>query len=1201
MTNRLKTLELQGYKTFASRTVFEFPGQITAIVGPNGSGKSNIADAIRWVLGEQSYTLLRGRKTEDMIFAGSELRSRASMASAMITFENEDGWLPIDYAEVSIARRAYRDGQNEYLLNGQRVRLKEISEILAQSGLAERTYTIIGQGLVDAALSLRPEERRKFFEEAAGIGLYRSRREEALNRLEQTRRNLERVQDILSELEPRLKSLEKQAARVVEYERIKADLRLLLREWYGFQWQRLQKELTHAREVLTVQENRLHQARQQSQQVEKRVQDIRFQIQRLREVLNEWHTQSAEVHRQREEINRVLAVLDERQRSLNEQKMTTQHDLARLEEEKQQHRKRVQAVEEEITAHQSALVESKHQAAGAQTAFAEMKSRRDRVEGEARELRKKLTRLETQQVELNARQRELIHRLERLEGEASRLGQQIPHLTDALLRSESELQGVQQALDALAGKRQQVQDALQILQKKQRHLEENRSQLHEQQNAFRAELARKQAERKVLEQADKNLSGLGQGVKLIMTAAEQRQIRGEIHPISRLIEAPAELATALAAVLGDRLEGMAAESDVEPEEVLQFLENTEKGRAVLFPLEWLRGESHYPAPQEENVIGNAAELVYYPPAMSKLVRLLLGKVWIVRDRKTARRLISSQPPDLRIVTLQGEVFFGSGEVRAGKESRAEIISRPRQLKELSEEIHNLEERLAEGDARLFENQKQREALEQQRRAIEEDLEEAREQEKQQQRNLQKISMQAEQFRQKLNWQQSQLEQHKQQIHSSQKEIKDLTAQINALKRESQQAESDLREKQRELNSLVLDDLQAQLIHWNTQVSVMERALQDTQRRLNDFRQALERNEQQQQSYRERLNQLDRLFAELEEEKDRRKTEATHLNQAIDEVQSKIQPAEKELKEMESKYDELQKDLSAAQQNTAVVERHATQAQLEFGRLRENLESLRRRIEEDFGLVAFEYQSEVSGPTPLPLEGMVEQLPAVREISPDLEENINRQRSQLRRLGAINPDAHAEYLSVKERYEFLVQQVTDLKKADQDLREIIAELDSLMKTEFRKTFDAVAAEFKENFARLFGGGSARLVLENEENPTEGGIDIEARLPGRREQGLSLLSGGERSLTAVALIFSLLKVSPTPFCVLDEVDAMLDEANVGRFCELLEELSHNTQFIVITHNRNTVQVADVIYGVTMGKDTASQVISLRLDEVGEEMVR
>src|SRR5512138_970487 len=267
-TPRLKSLELHGYKTFASRIQFEFPGIITAVVGPNGSGKSNIADSLRWVLGEQSFSLLRGRKTEDMIYSGSEQRPRAGMASATIIFDNTDGWLPIDFGEVALTRRAYRDGQNEYLLNGQRVRLKEIHELLAQSGLAERTYTIIGQGLVDAALSLKPEERRRFFEEAAGIGLYRSRREEALNRLDTTRRNLERVLDILSELEPRLGSLEKQAKRAQEYERIKADLRLLLRDWYGYHWHRTQNDWLHAREVQKVQDARQQKARQALESVE---------------------------------------------------------------------------------------------------------------------------------------------------------------------------------------------------------------------------------------------------------------------------------------------------------------------------------------------------------------------------------------------------------------------------------------------------------------------------------------------------------------------------------------------------------------------------------------------------------------------------------------------------------------------------------------------------------------------------------------------------------------------------------------------------------------------------------------------------------------------------------------------------------------------------------------------------------------------
>jgi chromosome segregation protein len=290
----------------------------------------------------------------------------------------------------------------------------------------------------------------------------------------------------------------------------------------------------------------------------------------------------------------------------------------------------------------------------------------------------------------------------------------------------------------------------------------------------------------------------------------------------------------------------------------------------------------------------------------------------------------------------------------------------------------------------------------------------------------------------------------------------------------------------------------------------------------------------------------------------------------------------------------------AQQAVNVADRHTTQAHLELTRVREALESLRRRIEDDFGLVAFEISPEVANQTPLPLEGMVEQLPVLTELSAEIDENISRQRALLRRMGPINFEVETEYRIVKERYDFLTTQVGDLHKADADLREVISELDELMRREFRKTFDAVAAEFKVLFTRMFGGGSARLVLSDTENPTEAGIDIEARLPGRREQGLSLLSGGERSLTAVALIFSLLKVSPTPFCVMDEVDAMLDEANVGRFRDLLDELSQTTQFIVVTHNRNTVQVADAIYGITMGRDSASQQISLKLDDVSDEML-
>jgi chromosome segregation protein len=378
--------------------------------------------------------------------------------------------------------------------------------------------------------------------------------------------------------------------------------------------------------------------------------------------------------------------------------------------------------------------------------------------------------------------------------------------------------------------------------------------------------------------------------------------------------------------------------------------------------------------------------------------------------------------------------------------------------------------------------------------------------------------------------------------------------------------------------------------------VAERALNDSQARQKERQAALQDATNAKHSMQERVISFTKMVGELEHHMETLRENEVDLVSKVEKLQALIEPAEAELEKVEQARDGMRQAEGKARQALSIAERRNSSAQVTLNRKQERLDTLRERIEDDFGLVEFEYAADVSGPTPLPLGEMVEQLPMVSELPEGLDETIKRQRAQLRRMGAINPEAQAEYHEVKERFEFMTNQVADLHQAETDIKEVVTELDILMEREFRHTFEAVAGEFRQIFTRLFGGGTARLVLTNPDDLTETGIDIEARLPGRRTQGLSLLSGGERSLTATALVFSLLKVSPTPFCVLDEVDAMLDEANVGRFRDLLRELSENTQFIVITHNRNTVQAADVIYGVTMGRDSASQVISLKLDEVG-----
>ena len=1199
MKPRLKALELHGYKTFASKVQFEFLGNITAIVGPNGSGKSNISDSLRWVLGEQSYTLLRGKKTEDMIFSGSDQRPRAGMASATVVFDNEENWLPIDYSEVSIARRAYRDGNNEYLLNKQRVRLKDISELLAQSGLAERTYTIIGQGLVDAALSLRPEERRRFFEEAAGIGLFRARREESISRLDSTRRNLERVQDILSELEPRLKSLERQAKRADEYDHVKADLHILLKDWYGFHWQNTQKELLRCREILKNQEERVRLARDKRIGIESSVQEMRAKLGAIREQLAAWHLESAGFHTRMEKTSKELAVLDERKRALDGLTQTIQSDISREEEQVVGKEIQLSSLLEEKQRLTKELVESQEQLDLAQQQLALRLEEREKVESALRQQRRLLTEIETRQVQLKAHQRELSARAESQNATVSTLTsgiEQSKGIHDSLELQKnglaSDLEEISNALEVMDEQANKVKDSL-----KSREADEKS--LYQQLSEVERSLTKTIAQLEVIEQAELALAGLAEGAKSLLEAVKTGKVKGKLQTIGGLIDVPANLEIAIGSVLGDQLDGIVISSDSDPENILDFLEGG-SGRAVLYPQGWIKPSEKVKNEEDSEILGNATDLVKFSDSNRTLIDLLLGQVIVVKSRAAARRLMNSIPPTGKIVTLTGEVFHGTGVITAGKDKRATLVGRPRQKRELEGAIDNLSNQREEISDRIESLHKKMKELSAKSEQLQAEIKNKRSQKDRLEHEFQTANRAYEQQVQKTEWQKSQLSMINAEISKTGEEFAAIEASLLEGTNRTGGFITEIQNLTSQLRLLPLDELQSQVTHWTTTVAVNSRSVSEAERRYADFSQSIVSNRATLGELKERLVRINQQLLEVAQSNQLLTEGEATLASSIQSLQVKIDPAENELKNLETEYSSSQELYTQAQQAEANQERSSTQAQLELARTRESLESLRRKIEEDFGLVTLEYSEEITGPTPLPLEGISE-LKVLTEIPSGLEESINRQRALLRRMGAINPDAQKEFHEVKERFDFLTSQMEDLKKADVDLRQIITELDDLMRKQFRTTFNAVAIEFKQLFTRLFGGGSARLILTDDENPTETGIDIEAKLPGRREQGLSLLSGGERALTAVALIFSLLKVSPTPFCVMDEVDAMLDEANVGRFTELLKELSQETQFIVITHNRNTVQVADVIYGVTMGRDSASQVISLRLDEVSEEMVK
>ena len=1193
---RLKSLELNGYKTFASKTKFEFDGAITAIVGPNGSGKSNIADALRWVLGEQAFSLLRSRKNEDMIFSGSEKRPRAGMASATVTFDNSDGWLPIDFSEVTITRRAYRDGNNEYLINNQKVRLLDINELLSASALAERNYTVIGQGLIDSALSLSSDERRRLFEEAAGIGLYRGRKDQSQRRLDATRRNLERVEDILAELRPRLRSLERQAKRALEFSTLRDEMRATLRTWYGYHWNRAQQELTTARAGARDREQALGLARQKQSELSKELSSLRARSQELRSQLNQWHGRLAELRSGREGASRQLAVSDERLRALGERREALKQEQQRLSTEQATLEARLQESQREVDRMQEEFDEAQGRLNEAQAALNERQSAFQEREAEGQRLRDRLGEFETQR---NA----ALAKREQLEGTQAKLEQEVRDVTRALAQADEELtaaqkdaserqQAARQAVDGLDeadADLQAAQAAITAAEAEQHSLDEQQRQLVNQQ-------AKVQGQLQALQEAELAAAGFAEGARKLQEAARNQRLKLARGTLGRELSLDAELEAAVAAALGHYLDAVALADAGDAEAALSMLE-ADDAAAVLLPLNRLSANGRLQSPGGNGVLGVAADLVQAPGELQPAVELLLGNVLLVRDRAAAQGVLSGLPAGARAVTLRGEVFHHSGPIEVRSQKAGAGLARPREERQLQDELNQLDAQLGQLAQQLEANTSDLAEL----RQVEQEARQARQAAAAASEGAraaaQTAQLEVAQLEKQRDWFAAQERGLQRQLAEGEESKAALEAQAAELLSSIAGAKQEVELHSHQATELPMDEHRAQVAHWEMRQAVSQRALQEAERRRDERLEQLTHNQQQQEAEVAALTELDRQETEIHEEKQRLRAEEGEVGGEIGEIQSHLGPAEAELAEVDGQQDSLQRVEVEAITALSGAERANTQAQIALARQQEALQTLRGRIEDDFGLVAFEYEEAVSGPTPLPLGNLVERLPKIDSLEPGLEDQLKEQRAQIRRLGAVNPEAEQEYRQVQERVETMTSQVEDLKAAEEDLQEVIAELDLLMEREFKATFEKVASEFRSTFSRLFQGGAAKLLLTDEEDFNKTGIDIEARLPGKRPQRLALLSGGERSLTAAALVFALLKASPTPFCVMDEVDAMLDEANVGRFTQLLEELAEDTQFVLITHNRNTVQAADVIYGITMGRDTASQVISLRLDEVDE----
>jgi chromosome segregation protein len=1232
----IKRLTLQGYKTFASHTEFVFGSGVTAVVGPNGSGKSNIADSLRWVLGEQSYGTLRGKRTEDMIFSGSEQRARLGMAFVALTFDNATGWLPIDFAEVEIARRAYRSGENEYYLNGNRVRLRDIAELLGTSGLSERTYTVIGQGLVDQALSQRPEERRKLFEEAAGITVHQSKREQAAQKLLEANTNLTRARDIVSELTPRLRYLKAQARRAQEYRQIKNDLDAQLRVWYGFKWQQASAALLQARERLA---DYVNATAEQSEAVSFLMdQIIARQAERaaLQERLGDWHRDSGQLHRQAEGIQRELAVRSEQLRLWSEQSEDLERELVLLRVALEDGNERLRAAEAYL-----AEAQTGHAArAGRVIELQQDLDTRDRQRQAAvqrnAEVAAALAVMKTQLAERQIQVAQVADRRAELARVITEQKEAAQAAATQITEFETELEQVVGEIAAVVAELAQLEQARQVQAAALTASQTAERRAAEELNAAQRWLARLQDQRDLLARLRDEGAGLAAGPRAILLA--RQNLEGIVGALGDLIDVPAELERAVEAALGGRLQDIVVRSWNDAEAAVTFLKERRAGRATFLPLDTLRRAVASDVPALAGVRGRASDLVRCDPSIRPAVELALNRTLVVDDLPTAHLLLNRRPMSsteggtrvpATLVTLEGEIVRPNGSVTGGSDSTdrrdSGLLARARTLRsELPGQIQDARTNMKAREEAVAKARVGQEAARSAIHALGARHDEMAASRERLLAESNRLQLAFERARQTHMWHEQRRQEAEQEFLGLDSGKTVLISAIADLTAGVSRQETILQDIRRELadRQLEVDGLAGELAQLRAETAVSARQIQDYRTRCDDLSALKHARNTDIAAKEKRVASLSTQLHETSQVISEQRAIGEDLADRINALTNKIEPAEARLAQIEREHREAEAQLQTLQEQLRHAQMRQSQGELAVQRAGDELTHLRKDIEKDLGLVVLAHDPEATGTSshsigwettetaawqadelldsqpPLPLNGMVTRLPVVAALPDGLDNDVRNFRAQLARLGPVNLDALAEYEEVEARFNFLNAQAADLEKAVTTLEEVIVELDRVMEREFLSTFKAVADRFKEEFKNLFGGGAGRLVLTEPDSPSTTGVEIIARPPGKREQGLALLSGGERALTAAALIFSILKSRPTPFCVLDEVDATLDESNVGRFRDALKVLSNQTQFILITHNRGTIEIADTIYGVSMGGDNTSQVLSLKLH--GREVV-
>ncbi|MEO9255486.1 MAG: chromosome segregation protein SMC [Tepidiformaceae bacterium] len=1209
----LKKLSIQGFKSFANRTSFEYGRGVTAVVGPNGSGKSNVSDALRWVLGEQSTRLLRAKKQEDVIFAGTGQRAAVGMAEVILTLDNEERWLPLDFSEVEIGRRVYRNGDSEYLLNGSRVRLRDVTDLLMKGDVGQNSYSIMGQGLVDEVLSMTPDERRSFLDEAADVKRFRTKIKEAQDRLAATRDNIDKVNLVVSEIEPRLAQLSRQAERASEHAALSAELSELLRAFYGFRWAEAHNSVVRARAALDQRAAEDTAAAQRVTQLREQLRALGDEIRRRREAIARRDTRNTEIEQRLQSTEQAIALDRERHTMVSGRREELRIEVDGLEAEKiglsttdvDEGRRGIEVTGEAEEA-KAYAIQCRQMLDNAEREYSQVRSKvqelRDGVEADERRVggmqaesesaRRRIVSIERELEQSGARRKQVLVEL-------IGYGRRFANARAAMLNGEQSLDSGRAAADDARERLMRVQEEVRQYEaagnQDLRELDHLEGRLDA--------LLRVQAEHDGVAAGTRNVLIMGQALidgVAPGTLGEPPEIPGVVGLLSRQIKVPAGMEAAINAALEQRLHAVIVETEAAALDAISALQRRRNGRAQFLPLESVRHVYPLNLQKEKGVVGVASKLVRCDQKFQALVDTLLGRVIIVEDVQTGLRMIRRALGS--VVTLDG-IYIEPTGVMAGGASGADesAFTRQRELEDLPVKIEELRhrtdvsaDRLAHARAGIDQLALRSQEAEAQYDALRRTLDQSRFELERERDKLHRLrrdmdamySKQADIARERAT--------RERQIAQSQLSIEQLGNRRDARRAEIVALEEELREctERRESALKAVSEASARQATVEGERRTLQAMREQHEKSIDRLTNQIAAKRLQGRNLELEASVIDERLAKLAHELETTRADQTRYSEDA-------APDHDELHRLENHERAVQDEYAQAQQDLLQIDRRRLDLEAEVARTNEHIEHLRAEMERE-GLGPDRTGKIVSIEEATATASLFEEQHSSVQggANIDLEQThkrIDEVRRQIRRLGPINEEAPEDFREFRDRHEFLTTQMADLQDAEGQLREAIAELNEEIRARFGATFHKVDEAFGKYFTSFFGGGSANLLLTDPDNMAEAGIEIEAQPPGKRIKSLSLLSGGERSLTAVALLFALLSANPAPFCVLDEVDAALDEANVGRFTAALKELAEKTQFLMVTHNRRSIEIADAIYGVSMGRDGVSKVLSLRLSDL------